>query len=249
MDNGPKIAIGVTALFVVAIGVRVGLIYKANHEEMATPKSPYEVTRTIDADDNVYLRKEHPDSLADERTLIGKTLWVSAGDQMDYYRDTGNHVDYAHPIGVLLGAEPVMIKGVFEEKAPKSGRAVFRIPAGEKHVLLAFTLPQSAEPKTEYAVPVGNYDGSSYNFFTDEIFFYDDPHALYNYWGPAMWAHIEKHEAVLGMSENQAMMALGQVITPHGDTIGDRSVTYDNNGHPVTIDFEKNKAVKITPGS
>ncbi len=248
MDNGPKIAIGVTVVFLVAIGVRVGLIYRANHEAGPTPLQPAP-SRTIDADDNVYLRKEHPDSLADERTLIGKTLWISAGDQMDYYRDTANHVDYAHPVGVLLGAEPVVIKGVFEEKAPSTGRAVFRIPAGEKHVLLAFTLPQSPDPKTLYALPVGNYDGSNYNFVTDEIFFYDDPHVLYNYWGPAMWAHIEKHEAVLGMSENQAMMALGQTITPHGDTTGDRSVTYDNNGHPVDIDFEKNKAVKITPGS
>jgi hypothetical protein len=248
MQNGPKIAIGVTVLFVVAIGVRVGLIYKANHEPGPTPPQP-QASRQIDPDDNVYLRKEHPDSLADERTLIGKTLWVSAGDQMDYYRDTGNHVDYAHPVGVLLGAEPILVKGVFEEKAPKTGRAVFRIPAGDKHVLLAFTLPQSSDPKAEYALPVGDYQNGSYDFVTDEIFFYDDPHVLYSYWGPAMWSHIEKHEAVLGMSENQAMMALGQVITPHGDTIGDRSVTYDNNGHPIDIDFEHNKAVKITPAS
>ena len=248
MDNGPKVAIGVTVLFVVAIGVRVGLIYKANHEPGPTPPQPA-ASRHIDADDNVYIRKEHPDSLADERTLIGKTLWVSAGDQMDYYRDTGNHVDYAHPVGVLLGAEPILVKGVFEEKAPKTGRAVFRIPAGEKHVLLAFTLPQSADPKTEYALPVGDYENGSYDFLTDEIFFYDDPHVLYQHWGPAMWSHIEKHEAVLGMSENQAMMSLGQVITPHGDTVGDRSVTYDNNGHPMDIEFEHNKAVKITPGS
>jgi hypothetical protein len=51
------------------------------------------------------------------------------------------------------------------------------------------------------------------------------------------------------MTENQAMMALGQVIDPHGDTVGNRSVTYNNDDHPITIDFENNKAVKITPGS
>jgi hypothetical protein len=249
MDNGPKVAIGMAVVLVLAVGIRVGLIYRANHEEVAAPKSPYEVTRTIDADDNVYLRKEHPDSLADERTLIGKPLWVSAGGQMDYYRDTGNHVDYAHSVGVLLGAEPMLVKGVFEEKAPATGRSVFRIAAGDRQVLLAFTLPQSPDPKTLYALPVGNYENGSYNFFTDEIFFYDDPHTLYSFWGPAMWSHIDKHEAVLGMSENQAMMSLGQVSTPHGDTVGDRSVTYDDNGHPVTMDFVGNKAVKLTPSS
>jgi hypothetical protein len=158
-------------------------------------------------------------------------------------------VDYAHPVGVLLGAEPMAIKGVFEEKAPATGRSVFRIAAGEKQVLLAFTLPQSPDPKALYALPVGNYENGSYNFFTDEIFFYDDPHTLYSFWGAAMWSHIDKHEAVLGMSENQAMMSLGQVSTPHGDNVGDRSVTYDDNGHPVTMNFVSNKAVKITPGS
>jgi hypothetical protein len=125
---------------------------------------------------------------------------------------------------------------------------VFRIAPGQRQVLLAFTMPNSSDPKQLYAVPVGNFDEGVYNFFTDEIFFYDDPHVLYKHWGPEMWAHIDKHEAVLGMSENQAMMALGQTITPHGDNVGDRSVTFDNNGHPVTIDFEHNQAVKITPG-
>jgi hypothetical protein len=250
MQNGPKIAIGVTLVFLAAVGIRVGLIYHANHQQMDVPKSPYETSRTVTPDDNVYIRKEHPDSLADERTLIGKTLWVSAGDQMDFYRDpTGKHVDYAHPVGVLLGAQALLIKDVFEEKAPKTGRSVFRIAAGDRQVLLGFTMPNSSDPKTEYAVPVGNYAEGSYNFFTDDIFFYDDPHTLYSFWGPAVWSHIDKHEAALGMSENQAMMALGQTIVPHGDTVGDRSVTYDNDSHPVNIDFEHNKAVKVTPGT
>jgi hypothetical protein len=246
MDTGPKIAIGVTAVLILAVGIRVGLIYKANHEEGPTRAQPAP-SRTIDADDLVYLKKQHPDSLKDERELIGTTLWISAANQMDYYRDTGKHVDYSKPVGVLKGAEPLVVKEVFEQKPPATGRAVSRIAAGQKHVLLGFTLPNSAEPATLYAVPVGNYDSSGYNFFTDEIFFYDDPHQLYSHWGTAMWQHIDKHEPALGMSENQTMMALGQVINPHGDKMGDRSVTYDNDGHPVDIEFENNKAVKITP--
>jgi hypothetical protein len=248
MQKGLKIAIGVSVALVLLLGVRVGLIYRANHEE--GPTRPQEApSRKIDDDDLVFLKKERPDSLKDERTLIGKTVWVSAANQMDYYKDTGKHVDYAHPVGILLGAEPLIIDDVFEQKAPSTGRAIARIAAGEKHVLLGFTMPKSADPKTKYAVPVGNYDATGYNFFTDEIFFYDDPHQLYKHWGTAMWEHVDKHEAVSGMSENQAMMALGQVITPHGDTMGNRSVTYDNDGKPVTIQFENNKAVKITPGN
>jgi len=244
MQTGPKVAIGVTVALVLAVGVRVGLIYKANHEEMPVAKNPYEPAKLSD-DDAVFLRKERPDSLKDERELIGKTIWVSAGGQMDYYKDTGKHVDYAHPVGTLKGAEPLVIKDVFEQVAPKSGRAVARISAGERHVLLAFTMPTSGDAAALYAVPVGNYHDGGYEFLTDEIFFYDDPHVLYKHWGADVWAHVDKHEVVPGMTENECMMALGQVITPHGDKVGDRSVTYDNDGHPVMIDFVDGKATKI----
>ena len=246
MQNGPRIAIAVTAIFVAAIGIRVGLIYRANHQEVPVKKDPYADIK-VDPDDNVFLKKERPDSLADQRTLIGKTIWVSAGGQLDYYLDKGNHVDYAHPVGTLLGATPLLIKGVFEEKAPATGRAVFRIAPGARHVLLAFTLPKSTDPTTLYATPVGNYADGAYNFVNDDVFFYDDPHQLYNYWPPAIWSDIDQHKVVLGMSENQAMMALGEVMKPDSDNMGDRTVAYDNLGQTVTITYVKNKAVRITP--
>jgi hypothetical protein len=243
MQNGAKYFIGGTLVLLVVAGVRVGLIYKANHED--APVKQVATSAPLDPDDNVYIAKQHPDSLADERALIGKTVWISAGGQMDYYRDTGRHVDYAKPVGVLLGAEPLVVREVFEQKAPATGRAVFRVPAGVRQVLLGFTLPKSADPKALYALSVGDYDGSYYNFVSDEIFFYDDPHELYKHWGDAMWKTIDAHQAVLGMSENQAMMSLGEVTVPHGDTMGDRTVDFDNDGHPVSLKFVKNKAVAI----
>jgi hypothetical protein len=250
MTKGLKIALAATTAFVVAIGIEVLYIHHRNVTDENAPtvrRDAYEQPALTD-DQTVYLRKERPDSIADEKQLIGKTIWVSAGGQMEYYKDSGKHADYAHPVGMLLGAEPLIVRDAFEQVAPKNSRAVFRIAAGQRQVLLAFTMPNSADPKQLYAVPVGNYDEGHYNLLTDEIFFYDDPHVLYKHWGPEVWAHVDKHEPALGMSENQAMMALGQTITPHGDNVGDRSLTFDNNGHPVTIDFEHNKAVKITPG-
>ena len=115
---------------------------------------------------------------------------------MDYYPYTAHHADYSHPMGTLLGADEMLIKDVFEQVPPKTGRAVARIPAGQKHMLLAFTIPKSANPNTKYAMPVGNYDTGNYTLLHDEIFFYDDPHILYKHWGPEMWSHIDKHEAV-----------------------------------------------------
>ena len=251
MNTGVKVVLISVGLIAAVVGIETGVIYRRNHEAARIPANPYESIPLSQDDEVMYsLRKERPDSLKDVRAFIGKTLWISAGGQMDYYRDTGNHVDYAKPMpNTLAGATPMLIKGVFEQVAPASGRAVFRIPPGARHVLFAFTLPNSDDPKALYAVPIGNYDGVRYTFYTDQIFFYDDPHVLYKHWGPEMWSHIDKHEAVLGMSENQAMMALGQTMDPHGDNPGDRSITFDNDSHPLTIVFEHNKAVKITPGT
>jgi hypothetical protein len=37
------------------------------------------------------------------------------------------------------------------------------------------------------------------------------------------------------------------VTTPSSQEIGNRSIVFDNNGKPVTVVFEKDKAVTITP--
>jgi hypothetical protein len=243
-----SISIGVTVILLLMLGGRIWLIHKHNTEdEVAIPRTAYQKSNLSD-DDMVFSRKERPDSLKDERTLIGKTIWVSAGEQLDYYKVASHHIDYAHPVATLRGAEPLIVKDVFEQVAPKSGPAVARIAGGQKHVLLAFTMPNSADPAVIYATPVGNFDAGNYTFISDDVFFYDDPHVLYKHWGPEMWAHIDKHEVVNGMSENQAMMALGEVIEPHGDKMGDRSVTYHVGDKNTNIRFEHNKAVQIVQG-
>ena len=250
MQAEAKVGLGVTALMLALVGLRWGLISKHNREDaVAVARPDVSHARRLDEDDSVFLRKQRPDTPKDERALIGKTVWMSAGGQMEYYRDTGKHVDYSKPVGTLPGAVPLVIKDVFEEVPPKGGRAVSRIAAGKGHVLLAFTLPQSADPATLYAMPVGlrDADGKGYTFLSDEILFYDDPRGLYKHWGPAVWAHIDHHEAVPGMSENQCMMALGEVIVPHGETPGDRSITFNNEGHPVEITFVNGKATTVTP--
>ena len=249
MTSGAKVALASVGVFIVAVSIELAYIHHKRYVDENAPAPAAAARPTLSDDDAVAftLHKEHPDSLKDERKLIGRTLWVSAADQMDYYKDAGNHVDYAHPVGTLRGADPLIIKSVFEQKAPATGRAVSRIAAGQRHVLLAFTLPKSPDPNQLYATPVGNYADGGYNFLTDEIFFYDDPHKLYDYWGPQVWAHIEKHEVANGMTENQCMMSLGQVIEPKGDTPGNRTVIFNNGGHPVDIDFSNGKAVKITP--
>ncbi len=232
-----KLAIGGTALLL--LGVAIELVY-LHHErsEAAKPAAAVD-TDAVDPDDNVFLKKERPDTPADLKDLFGKTIWVSAGGQMDYYPTTGHHADYAHSAGTLLGAEPLIVKDTFEQVAPPT--ATFRIPAGEKHVLLAFTMPKSADPTKVYAAPVGYKEDRGYTFFTDEIFFYADPHVLYQHWGPQVWQAVDTHQVILGMSEREVQLSLGQVSKSESQEIGNRLVVYANMGHPMAVTFVKNK--------
>ena len=236
MSSGKKAALGLTALLVLV----VGLVLLYLHHERNLPAKPAATADygPTDQDDLVFLKKERPSSMADLKVLYGTTLWVSAGGQMEYYPAAGHHADYAHSAGTLLGAEPLLVKDAFEQVAPKA--ATFRIPGGDRQVLLTFTLPKSADPKKLYAVPVGDQEGSYFNFSTDEIFFYDDPHELYKFWGPQVWQAVDAHQVILGMSEHQVEMALGQVSKSVSNEYGNRLVVFANLGHPMAVTFVKN---------
>lgn len=243
MDNGKKAAIGGTLLLLVVVGVRVGMIYRERNAPAV--QAPVQPREKIADDDLVFLKKKRPSTPSDLKDLVGTTLWVSAGGQMDYYPYAARRADYGKTAGTLLGAEPIVVKQYFEEAAPKSSRS--RIPAGDKQVLLSFTKPKSDDPAKEYAVPVGYHDQSGYTFFTDEIFFYDDPHELYKHWGPEVWKAVDEHRVILGMSEREVQMALGQVSKSLSNDYGNRLVVYDNMGKPMAVTFVKNKVTSFRP--
>jgi len=244
MTSGKKVAIAVTGALVLAVGIELAYLH---HERNSPGKlvAPEEYGKT-DPDDLVFLRKKRPVSLADAKQMAGSTVWVSAGGQMDYYPYAPHRANYAKTVGTLLGAEPLVIKDAFEQVAPKS--ATFRIPGGDRQVLLAFTKPKSADPATEYAVPVGYRQAGQYTFFTDDIFFYDDPHVLFNYWSPQVWQAIDAHQVILGMNERQTQLALGQVGQSGSSDYGNRVVVYANLGHPMSVTFVENKVTAFRPG-
>jgi hypothetical protein len=243
MTSAKKAAIGGTMIALMAVG---GEILYLHHERSLPGKlvAPVDYGPS-DPDDLVFLKKERPSSLANIKELDGKTVWVSAGGQMEYYPYAGHHADYAKSAGTLLGAESLIIKDAFEQVAPKT--ATYRVPGGDKQVLLAFTMPQSADPAKQYAVPVGYKQGGDYTLSTDEIFFYDDPHELYKHWGPEMWKAIDAHQVVLGMNERQVELSLGQVSKSVSNEYGNRLVVFANTGHPIAVTFVKNHATAFRP--
>jgi hypothetical protein len=244
MTTGLKVAIGFTLALALAFGVEVVYIHY-DRAQSAKPAAQPDYGPT-DPDDLVYLKREHPDSMADMKALAGRTLWVQAAGQIEYFAADGTHANYAEAAGTLPGAEPLAVQGAFQQVRPKG--AVTRVPAGSSQVLLEFTLPKSADAKKEYAVPVGYRDATGYTLMTDDIFFYQDPHKLYDYWGPKIWQAIDAHKAIAGMNERQAGLALGQVAkSDDAGAYGNRVVTYANSGHPMAITFVNNKATAVRP--
>ena len=242
MNNGAKAAIGATVVLVLAIG---GEALWLHHERNKPVEVKAPAREAIAEDDLVYLKKKRPDSLKDAKDLKGSTIWVSAGGQMEFYPYSGHSVQYGKSAGTLLGAEPIVVKDAVEQVAPKA--ATFRVPGGDKQVLLIFTRPKSTDPAKEYAVPVGYRQAGQYTFYTDEIFFYDDPHELYKHWGPEIWKAVDSHQVILGMNERQVELALGQVSKSTSSTYGDRMVVFANMGKPMAVTFVKNKVTSFRP--
>jgi hypothetical protein len=237
MQTGVKVAIGATAVFVLAIGGQLLWLHHERNKPMAVKTVEREV---IPEDDLVFLKKKRPDTPKDVKELAGGTIWVSAGGQLEYYPFVAHRVDYGKSAGTLLGAQPMVVKDVVEQVAPKA--ATVRIPGGDKQVLMVFTLPN--DPK-DYAVPVGYKQAGQYTFYTDEIFFYDDPHVLYKHWGPEIWKAVDEHSVILGMNERQVELALGQVSQSTSQDYGNRMVVFSNLGKPMAVTFVKNKVTSF----
>src|SRR5271170_735899 len=233
MGNGVKAAIGGTIVLLLAVGGEALYLHHERNKPMVVKAPEREV---IAQDDLVFLKKKRPDTLKDIKDLNGSTRWVSAGGQLEYYPFVGHAAQYGKGAGTLLGAEPIVAKDAVEQVAPKA--ATFRIPGGDKQVLLVFSKPN--DPK-EYAVPVGYRQAGQYTFYTDEIFFYDDPHELYKHWGPEIWKAVDAHEVILGMNERQVELALGQVSKSTSKAYGNRMVVFANLGKPMAVTFVNNK--------
>jgi hypothetical protein len=242
MTSGKKAVIGGTLVLLLAVAGEVAWLH---HERNDAGSAAPPALIKVNSDELVFLKKERPSSLADVKQLIGTTVWISAGGQLEYYPYAAHHADYSKSAGTLLGAEPLVIKDAFEQVAPKS--ATFRIAGGDKQVLLAFTMPKSVDPAKLYAVPVGYKQAGDYTFSNDDIFFYDDPHQLYSQWSPEIWKAIDSHMVILGMSERQVDLSLGQVSKSTSQDFGNRMVIFQNLDKPMAVTFEKDHVTAFRP--
>jgi hypothetical protein len=237
MNTGVKVALGLTGAMLLAFGIEAAYIHydRAQSAKSAAAAPDYGPT---DPDDLVFLKHKHPETLADLKDLYGQSVWVQAGGQMDYFAASAGHADYSKRVGALPGAAEMKVVEAFAQTRPKN--VPTRVPAGNAQVLLAFTMPTSADPSRLYAAPVGYKDATGYTFFTDDIFFYDDPHKLYA-WPQPIWQAIDAHHPVTGMNQRQVSLALGGVARQVAGSYTDGEFVYANSGHPIDVTFAAGK--------
>jgi hypothetical protein len=204
-------------------------------------KDPGETT--LSKDDLVVMRAFFPQHFEDLQRLAGTTVWMKDGYAISYFPYSDGRVEFSKRAGVIPATQPMEIKKTIKAAAPP--KLDDGLEHGTRQAFVVFALPGD---KQLFAAPVGDINGNQESYFTDSLFFYDNPHTIYNYWPGDVWAAIDAHQVKPGMSEVETRMAVGQNMHPDGNTEGNRTVTYNENGKTWTVTFVKNRATEIKEG-
>jgi hypothetical protein len=225
----------VLALAIVIAGARAAYIVYERHEALKEDAKPRQEA-PLQADYYVVPKKLHPYDLKSARELTKQPVWVKVGGQITYYPwDRAAHrTEWKHEAGTLGPLQKLDITDVVIDVAPK----------GTKQVMALFAL--AGKP---FAAPIGVKNGDDFKIYSDDIFFIQDPRELYKHWPAEVWKAIDAHQVQQGMSELQASFAVGLGIPVGSGDYGWRALRYANEGSPVTITFENDKAVDIKAGT
>jgi hypothetical protein len=237
MKNWQKVSIA-TLLVLAVFGIRVYFLWRERHAPIV--QKPQQQRRLLTDDDIVQPRKLYIDDVKSAKTLIGKTIWVQAGYELDYYPYAGHSVNFAHKVGVLPSVQALTIKDIVLQKAPAS--LASRVPQGDKQVYAVFSI---ADDPKEYATAIGYIQGSDSTYYCDDVFYYDDPHKMYKHWPADIWQAVDQHQPKPGMNELQVAMALGVIQQSDSSEYGNRTVHYNAGGKQWDVSFQHDKATTV----
>ncbi len=181
-----------------------------------------------------------PTSFSDVVKLQGASVWMKNGYSIPYYPYQSGRIVFAKPAGVIPPAQRLDIKKVIKAVPPAD--LDDGISLGARQVFAIFTLPGNANL---FAMAVGVIDSGQEGYFSDVLFYYDDPHSIYDYWPKNVWAAIDAHQVLPGMSELQVQMSIGHNQHTESGSDGNRTVTFDQAGKKWTITFVNDKATEI----
>ena len=237
MSTWKKILIPFVITFAIG-GIYLYIVFKQRENPGVSRSQPQ---KPVNPDDLAVVRMDFPQHFDDVKDLEGKSVWMKSGYSMPYYPYAGGRVEWNKPAGLIPPAQKLDIKKAIKAVAPASVHD--NIEHGDHQVLVVFSMPGGKEL---YATPVGLTDGPvDEHYFDDLLFYYDDPHTIYNNWPKDVWAAIDAHQVKPGMSELQTQMAIGMKAQPDGESVGNRTVDYNVNGKHVVVTYVHDKATSI----
>lgn len=229
----------IPTLITVAIGG--GYLYSVwRHRQNPGVARQGDASQTLSDDDLAVVRAFFPAHFEDTQRLAGTSVWMKNGYTMSYYPYSGGRVDFSRRVGVIPAAQRLDVKKIVKASAPAS--ADDGIEHGSRQAFAVFSLKGG---KDLFATPIGYIEGNQEAYYCDLLFYYDDPHTIYNHWPKDVWDAIDAHQVKPGMSELETRLSIGQKMHPDGDTEGSRTVTYDQDGKHWTITYVKNRATTI----
>ena len=202
--------------------------------------NPADANQPANEDDLAVVRTFSPQHFVDTLRLQGTTVWMKNGYTMPYFRYEGGRVEFNKRVGLIPSLQRLDVKKIVKAAVPAN--VDDGMSHGSRQALAVFALPGSPDM---YATAIGAMDGSQEAFYPDILFFYDDPHTIYDHWPKDVWAAIDAHQVKPGMSELETRMAIGQKMHATGETEGDRAVTYDQDGKQWEVTYVGNKATEI----
>jgi hypothetical protein len=225
----------VLVIAITVAALRAGYVVYERHgagTEQTTKQAP-----PLNPDYYVVPKKLYPYDLKSAKQLTQQPVWVREGYRFTYYPydRARHHTDFSHEAGLLLPIQKLEIKDVVTDTTPHTAHL--------QQVMAVF----EQEGKT-YAVPIGSQTGDSYQIYSDEMFFIQDPRELYKHWPADVWKAIEQHQIKPGMNEFQAYFSIGMGVPERSSDPAVKTVRYPNGGKPVTVTFRDGRAAEITGG-
>src|SRR5580698_4771889 len=237
MKNWQKSLITILITFAIG-GIYLLVVFEQRRNPGVVRRNAQQPTES--PDDVAEVRAMFPTTFDDVLKLQNTSVWMKNGYTMPYFPFEAGRVVFTKSVGVIPSAQRLDIKKVIKAAAPE--QLDDGISHGTHQAFAVFALPGGTNL---YATPIGAIDGSQEEYFTDLLFFYDDPHGIYDNWPKNIWAVIDAHQVRPGMSELQTRMSIGQKIQSDGSSEGNRTVTYDQAGKIWTVTFVDNKATTI----
>ncbi len=179
------------ALLLIAILAALVRLIFVVRERLQPGAARPEPAKTAPLNREVYVvpKKLYPYDLKSARLLTQQPVWVKEGYRYTYfpYDPSRHRADFQHEAGLLGPIEQLRITDVLTQPTP-----------GARHGQVLAVFEKDGKP---YAVPVGTHTGNDFQFYADEMFFYEDPRQLYSFWPAQIWQDIARHEVKPGMDE------------------------------------------------